>query len=246
MSFYCLPSNVYFGISSAAVESADTSSPEFMSNQTGNIFDPGQLSSGKGYYWRIDKVTPSKTYKGNVWSFTPDEEMPVEIPAGVSVKVSGPEVTVTGPIGELAYSVPGPITVAVEGGLVKLGRADDTRESKSFHGLARSLVANMLEGVEKGFSKTLDIEGVGFRGELQGRKLVLSLGFSGPTEFTPPEGVDIKLEGNTIIVVSGADKQKVGESAARIRAFFPAEPYKGKGIRYRGEQVKRKVGKTVA
>jgi len=125
-------------------------------------------------------------------------------------------------------------------------RADDTRESRSFHGLARSLVANMIQGVAEGFKKELEIEGVGFRASVRGQEVSLSLGFSSPVEYLAPDGIKVTVDGGTKLVVSGADKQKVGDTAARLRGFMPAEPYKGKGMRFKDERVRRKVGKTVA
>ncbi len=173
-------------------------------------------------------------------------EKPIDVPDGVTVSVDGLTVTAKGGLGELVHTMPGPITIEVADGKVLVGRTEDTREGRSFHGLVRSLVANMVEGVAKGFSKDLEIQGVGFKAAVQGRKLVMTLGFSSPIEYEPPEGVTVVTQSDTSIVVSGMDKQKVGDTAARIRAFCPAEPYKGKGLRYRGEYVRRKVGKTVA
>jgi len=173
-------------------------------------------------------------------------DMPVEIASGVNVDVKDRAVTVKGALGELTMDLPGGIAARVEDGKVWLSRPDDSRHSKSYHGLARSLVANMVEGVSKGFSRQLEIEGVGFRAQVQGQNVSLSLGFAGPKVFTVPESVKVLEEGGTRLTVSGIDKQQVGEVAARIRSYFPAEPYKGKGIRYAGEHVRRKVGKTVA
>lgn len=173
-------------------------------------------------------------------------EMPVEIASGVAVTVDGRKVAVKGSLGELAMELPGPIDVKVDEGKVVVTRADDQRESKSLHGLSRSLIANMVEGVSKGFEKGLEIHGVGFKAAVQGRTLVLSLGFASPIELALPDGVTVTEAGGTRVNVSGPDKQLVGQVAARIRSFFPAEPYKGKGVRYRGEHIRRKVGKTVA
>ena len=171
---------------------------------------------------------------------------PVDVPSGVTVKVEGPKVSVKGSLGELSLDLPAPIQAAVQDGKVNVTRPNDDRDSRSFHGLARTLIANMIEGVSKGFTRELEIQGVGFRASMQGRTLVMSLGFSRPVEFEVPEGIEIAAGEGTRIIVSGADKQKVGDTAARIRSFFMAEPYKGKGVRYKDEHVRRKVGKTVA
>jgi large subunit ribosomal protein L6 len=173
-------------------------------------------------------------------------EKPIEIPGGVTVSLEGGQVLAKGPLGEGRLDLPEGLAVAIKDGEVALSRERETREIRSRHGLIRTLIANMVEGVSKGYSKALEIEGVGFRAAVQGRKVSLALGFAKPVELTMPEGIEVKEEGGTKVSVSGTDKQKVGDFAARIRGFFPAEPYKGKGIRYAGEQVKRKVGKTVA
>jgi len=173
-------------------------------------------------------------------------KQPVVIPDGVTVTVQDREVRVKGPVGELSMTLAGPVSAVVEEGRVVVSRSEETREGRSFHGLARSLVANMVEGVSRGFSKKLEIQGVGFRAAVQGQNLTMTLGFSKPVDFIAPDGVKLEVEGGTQITVSGPDKQKVGDAAARIRSFFKAEPYKGKGIRYAGEHVRRKVGKTVA
>ena len=173
-------------------------------------------------------------------------ETPIEIASGVTVSVDGPAVTVKGSLGELTIELPGGIEASVENSALLLSRPDDTRQSKSFHGLARSLLANMVEGVTKGFTKELEIQGVGFKAQVQGNKVSLSLGFASPKIFEAPDTVTVKEAGGVRLVVSGIDKQQVGQVAARLRSYFPAEPYKGKGIRYRGEHVRRNVGKTVA
>jgi large subunit ribosomal protein L6 len=171
----------------------------------------------------------------------------IDVPSGVDVAVSGDTVTVKGPKGELSLDLPEAIRAEVGDGSVQVSRADDSRENRSFHGLYRSLIANMIEGVEKGFARSLRIEGVGFRAEVRGKVLVLTVGYSSPVEYDIPDTVTIGTDNNgTRIDVSGTDKQQVGLVAARIRAFAPAEPYKGKGISYLGERVRRKVGKTVA
>jgi large subunit ribosomal protein L6 len=173
-------------------------------------------------------------------------QKPVDVPAGVTVGLEGTTVRVKGPKGELLLNVPTGVKASVADGKVNVSRADDLRVTRGCHGLTRTLIANMIEGVTKGFSKDLEIQGVGFKAAVQGRKLVLSLGFSIPVEYSLPDGVNAAVDGATKIVVSGPDKQKVGDAAARIRSFYPAEPYKGKGVRYKGEYVRRKVGKSVA
>ena len=170
----------------------------------------------------------------------------IEVPAGVTVGVEGRVVSVKGPRGELIRELPPGTSAAVSEGTLSVSRADDARVSRSIHGLARSLLANMVEGVSRGYSRQIEVEGVGFRAVVQGGKLVLNLGFSAPIEYAIPEEIAVSVDGGTKIVVSGVDKQRVGCAAARIRSFFPAEPYKGKGIHYKGEHVRRKVGKTVA
>ncbi len=171
-------------------------------------------------------------------------EKPIDVPSGVTITVDGSHVTTKGGKGELSLDLPEGISAAVEGSTVNVTRADDSQ--KAFHGLSRSLVANMVEGVSNGYTKELEIQGVGFRAALQGSTLSLSLGFASPIEFPVPDTVTVVVNNNTAVVISGADKQQVGEVAARIRSFYPAEPYKGKGVRYKGERVRRKEGKTVA
>jgi large subunit ribosomal protein L6 len=171
-------------------------------------------------------------------------EMPIDVPAGVTISVEGSHIAVKGGKGELALDLAKGISAAVEGSKVKVTRCDDGH--KALHGLSRSLIANMLEGVNNGYSKELEIQGVGFKAALSGSTLSLSLGFASPIEYTVPDTVDVVVNNNTAVVVSSADKQQVGEVASRIRSFYPAEPYKGKGVRYKGERVRRKEGKTVA
>jgi large subunit ribosomal protein L6 len=173
-------------------------------------------------------------------------QQPVTIPAGVTAVVEGQTVRIKGPKGELSYEMPAGIGAAASGGSVKLSRETDDRRGRSLHGLARSLVANMVEGVTKGFVKELELQGVGFKAAVQGQKLVMTLGFASPVEYVIPPGVKVTAEGGTAITVAGPDCGQVGTVAARIRSFYPAEPYKGKGLRYKGEYVRRKVGKTVA
>jgi large subunit ribosomal protein L6 len=171
---------------------------------------------------------------------------PINIPAGVTVDIAGNCITVKGSVGELKYDFPETILVKVDGNICNVERCDETKKTRSLHGLVRSLIANMVEGVSAGFKKELEIEGVGFKAEVQGQKIILNVGFSIPMVYVAPDGVKLEEKGGTKITISGADKQKVGEAAARIRGFAPAEPYKGKGVKYKGERIRRKVGKTVA
>jgi len=171
---------------------------------------------------------------------------PVAIPSGVSVEVASDGVHVKGPKGSLAGPVPRGIQVAVEGSAVRFTRADDRKPTKALHGLSRALVANMVRGVTQGFSRALEIEGVGYRAEVDGRNLKLSLGFSHPVTMAIPEGLKVTVEKNTAIRIDGIDRALVGQFAANVRAVRPPEPYKGKGIRYAGERVRRKVGKAGA
>jgi len=171
---------------------------------------------------------------------------PIEVPDGVTVEISDRTVTVKGKLGEMERTLPEGLSAVFEDKQIVLSRLDDTREQKSFHGLMRSLVANMVEGVSKGYTRELEIQGVGFKAAVQGQTVSLSLGFASPIEYGLPDGITVTEQGGTKVTITGIDKQVVGDVAARIRSFFPAEPYKGKGIRYVGEQVRRKVGKTVA
>lgn len=170
---------------------------------------------------------------------------PVPVPGGVTVTASGKEVMAKGPKGELRLPLPATVQAVVKDGQVVLTTTDMTAAGKSVYGLTRSLISNMLVGVANGYSKELELQGVGFRAAVQGPKLTLSIGFSSPVEFMAPKGITIQVK-DTFITVSGADKQLVGDVSARIRSLYPPEPYKGKGIRYRGEYVRRKAGKTVA
>lgn len=172
--------------------------------------------------------------------------MPIEVPEGVEVKVSPGRVVVKGPKGELEQDIHSDISVVRQEGVLMVKRPSDQRTHRALHGLTRSLVANMVEGVTKGFEKQLDIQGMGYRALLQGRTLTLHLGYSHPIEYEAPEGIEFDLSGRNLITVRGIDKQKVGQVAAEIRAFRKPEPYKGKGIRYVGEVIRRKVGKTGA
>ncbi|MBR0197817.1 MAG: 50S ribosomal protein L6 [Kiritimatiellae bacterium] len=171
---------------------------------------------------------------------------PVVLAEGVSASVAGQTVTIKGKLGELAYTMHEGITAKVEDGKVVVACADDAKFG-NFHGLARALINNMVIGVSKGFTKQLAIEGTGFKAVLQGQKLALSLGFASPKIFEIPEKVKVTVENDGLqVTVTGCDKDIVGEAAARIRSFYPAEPYKGKGIRYVGEHIRRKQGKKVA
>ncbi len=171
-------------------------------------------------------------------------KMPVEVPKGVNVSLEGSTFSAKGPKGELSLGVHREIEVKVDGGVVTVHRPSDQPRHKALHGLVRSLVANMVTGVSEGFSKTLEIVGVGYRADVSGNGIKVQVGYSHPIDYPAPDGVTLECPNQTTIVVSGADKQKVGQTAAEIRAFRPPEPYKGKGIRYQGEQVRRKAGKT--
>jgi large subunit ribosomal protein L6 len=169
---------------------------------------------------------------------------PIEVPQGADLTVDGQAVRVKGPKGELTLQVHPDMSVQLEDRVVTVSRPSDQPEHRALHGLTRMLVANMVEGVTNGFSKTLEIQGVGYRAQQKGSGIVLSLGFSHTIEYAAPDGVKLDLPDQTTIVISGPDKQKVGQAAAEIRAYRPPEPYKGKGIRYKGEHVRRKAGKT--
>lgn len=173
-------------------------------------------------------------------------KMPIAIPAGITVAVTGKSVSVKGAKGELAFDLAGDIDVAVEENQVVVSRADDTKVSKSMHGTTRSIINNMIEGALNGYQKELQIQGVGYKAIKKGQSVILSLGFSHEIDYAIPEGILIELPTQTDVKISGIDKQLVGQVAARIRSFSPAEPYKGKGVRYKGEQVRRKEGKAVA
>ena len=172
-------------------------------------------------------------------------KLPITIPAGVTVEIS-PEnaVVVKGKNGELQAEFSREMTITQDGDQLTVTRPSDQKYLRALHGLTRALLANMVTGVSEGFNKTLEIVGVGYRVQLQGKKLVLGLGFSHPVEVEQPEGITFEVPNPNTIVIKGIDKQKVGQIAADIRAIRPPEPYKGKGIRYQGEQVRRKVGKT--
>jgi len=169
---------------------------------------------------------------------------PITLPAQVTVTVEGQQVQVKGPKGELSRLIPGEVSVVQENGTLLVNRRDESRVARQRHGLSRTLVANMVDGVSQGFQQRLEIQGVGYRAQVQGRNLILNVGYSKPVQIDPPEGIQVDVKGNTNVIVSGIDKEVVGNTAARIRAVRPPEPYKGKGIRYAGEFVRRKVGKA--
>jgi large subunit ribosomal protein L6 len=171
--------------------------------------------------------------------------LPIPVPTGVEVTLDGQHVTVKGPKGTLTHTVPAPITIErAEDGTLQVVRPDDERESRSLHGLTRSLVANMVTGVTDGYAKSMEIRGVGYRVAAKGSDLEFALGFSHPVPVSAPDGISFEVQSPTKFVVRGIDKQKVGEVAANIRKLRKPDPYKGKGVRYEGEQIKLKVGKT--
>ena len=169
---------------------------------------------------------------------------PVQIPAGVEVAVDGSHVTVKGPKGQLELDVYSKLAIEVADGVLTVSRPDDERETRARHGLTRALIANMVEGVSAGYTKALELAGVGYRVQLKGKDLELSLGYSHPVVYNAPEGITFEVPDNTHINVKGIDKQQVGQVAAEIRGKRPPEPYKGKGIHYVGEHIRRKLGKA--
>ncbi len=169
---------------------------------------------------------------------------PVSIPKGVSVTVDGKTVTVKGPKGELKRTFNDAVSVRTENDEIIVERANDEKSVRALHGLTRALLANMIAGVTAGFKKTLEIQGVGYRAEKKGKTLVVTVGYSHPINYPEPAGITLSTPAPTTIVIEGIDKQQVGQVAAELREFRPPEPYKGKGIRYQGEQVRRKAGKT--
>lgn len=171
-------------------------------------------------------------------------KLPITVPADVNVTIDGTTVTVKGPKGELTRSFQPSMTITMDDNVLTVARPDDTRESKAFHGLTRTLLSNMVEGVSKGFSKKLQLVGVGYRAALKGKDLEMQLGYSHPVFVEAPEGITFEVPSQTEIVVSGPSKEQVGQVAANIRKWRKPEPYKGKGIRYEGEHVRRKVGKA--
>ena len=169
---------------------------------------------------------------------------PIEVPEGVEIKFENNNIQVKGPKGELQQEIHPTMNVNIDGNIITIERANEEKESRSLHGTTRSLISNMIEGVTKGFQRELEIIGVGYRAQKQGNKLVINAGYSHPVEFEQDENIEFEVPKNTEIIVKGIDKQKVGSVAAEIRAVRPPEPYKGKGIRYKGEHVRRKEGKT--
>ena len=169
---------------------------------------------------------------------------PIEVPEGVETRMDTDTIQVKGPKGALSLKVHPEIHVDVSEGVITVTRPSDQKRHKSLHGLTRSLIANMVTGVTEGFTKKIEIQGVGYRALKKGKGITLHLGFSHPVEYTVPQGIEVDVPTQTELVVTGADKQMVGQVAAEIRSFRPPEPYKGKGVRYAGEQVRRKAGKT--
>ena len=169
---------------------------------------------------------------------------PITVPSGVDVKIDGQTITVKGPKGELTQVLPEPITVSLEDSTLSVNRPDDHRDSRSLHGLSRSLVNNMVVGVTEGYKQNMEIFGVGYRVVAKGKDLEFALGYSHPVPVTAPDGITFAVDGATKFSISGIDKQQVGQIAANIKRLRKHDPYKGKGIRYAGEQVRRKVGKT--
>ncbi len=171
-------------------------------------------------------------------------KQPISVPDKVSVSLNGLAVTVKGPKGELNRTLPDGVTISQVDNNIVVSPVNDKRKSRERHGLCRTLVANMIEGVSKGFNRKLEIVGVGSRAQVKGKTLVVSAGYSHPVEVVPPEGITFTVANNTNVTVSGADKELVGNEAAKIRAIRPPEPYKGKGIKYEGERILRKAGKS--
>ncbi|BDF57600.1 50S ribosomal protein L6 [Christensenellaceae bacterium] len=171
-------------------------------------------------------------------------KLPIDLPSGVTVSQADGEVTVKGKNGELKSKFDKKMTISQEGEQLIVTRPDDTKQSRALHGLTRALLANMVTGVSEGFSKTLEIVGVGYRVQLSGSKLVFGLGYSHPVEVEAPKGITFEVPNPNTVVIKGIDKQIVGQCAANIRTLRPPEPYKGKGIKYQGEYIRRKVGKT--
>jgi large subunit ribosomal protein L6 len=169
---------------------------------------------------------------------------PIDIPSGVQVTRDGGSVRVKGPKGEMAFSLAHGVDVKVEPQSVLVSQVGGGKQALALHGTTRAVIANMVEGVTKGFSKTLEIQGTGYRAQMSGKKITLQLGFSHPIDFEPPAGITLAIDGPTKVIISGFNKELVGQVAANIRGFRPPEPYKGKGIRYAGEYVRRKAGKA--
>ncbi|MBD3379225.1 MAG: 50S ribosomal protein L6 [Candidatus Omnitrophica bacterium] len=171
---------------------------------------------------------------------------PIEVPGGVKVNIDGSKITIESGSNKMEHIVPDNFKVESADNTITVERPSDSRKDKALHGTTRSLLQNMVIGVKEGFQKKLIVQGVGYKVQMKGKTLVLDIGFSHSVEFTPPEGITIETPSATEIVVKGIDKQKVGETAAEIRDFYPPEPYKGKGIRYEGEYVRQKQGKSIA
>ncbi len=170
---------------------------------------------------------------------------PINLPKGVDVKINVNEIAVKGPKGELKWSFPAEINIVSEGGVLQVKRESDTKQHKAMHGTARSIIANMITGVNDGYERVLDILGIGYKAQVQGKKLLMTLGYSHPVEYTLPEGMTAQVDPKqTKITLKGSDKQLIGQVAANIRAFRPPDIYKGKGIRYAGEYIKLKAGKV--
>lgn len=169
---------------------------------------------------------------------------PITVPEKVDITLDGLFITVKGPKGELSRTLPEGVSLSQSDGLITVSADSDKRKCRERHGLSRTLVANMIEGVSNGYSKHLEIVGVGSRAQVKGKKLLVSAGYSHPVEVIPPEGITFKVESNTNVFISGIDKELVGNEAAKIRAIRPPEPYKGKGIKYAGEHIVRKAGKS--
>jgi large subunit ribosomal protein L6 len=170
---------------------------------------------------------------------------PINLPKGVDVKITFNEIAVKGPKGELKWSFPAEINVVSEGGVLQVKRESDTKQHKALHGTARSIIANMITGVQDGYERVLDIMGIGYKAQVQGQKLLMTLGYSHPVEYILPEGMTAQVDSKqTKITLKGSDKQLIGQVAANIRAFRPPDIYKGKGIRYSGEYIKLKAGKV--
>ncbi|MBK8190486.1 MAG: 50S ribosomal protein L6 [Vampirovibrionales bacterium] len=169
---------------------------------------------------------------------------PIEIPDKVDVVVDGQTVRVKGPLGELSWTFRSEVAIEREGNTLQVVRSEETRQARSLHGLSRTLLSNMVVGVSQGFERRLEIVGVGYRAQVQGNKLTLALGYSHPVEFEFPKHMQVAVEANTKVSIKGPDKQEVGDFAAAVRAKRPPEPYKGKGVRYAGEMVRRKAGKS--
>jgi len=173
-------------------------------------------------------------------------KQPMSLPEGVTASLAEGTATLKGPKGELTLKIPPTVEVALEDSVLRVTRRDDGKQARADHGTIRALLGNMATGVSQGFTRELEIQGVGFKASLSGKQLTLNVGYSHPVEYVVPDGVDVTVSDNVNIKVSGIDKQLVGQVSARIRAFRPPEPYKGKGVRYKDERVRRKAGKTVA